>query len=89
MPVLSTALSYRNKHVRIAQGGYKRSVLVSKCRPVLRAGSIEVAFLDHCSGTLNRQDGTIHFHARPFSEPTNPLFNRSDSSRHVERVRCE
>src|SRR5436190_442199 len=65
LPVLSTTLPCRNKHVPITQRGYKRSVVVSKCRPVLRAGSIEVEFLDHCSGTLDRQDGTVNFRARP------------------------
>ncbi len=89
LSALSTALACRNKQVRIAQRREKRSLVVSKCRPVLRAGSIEVEFLDHCSRTLDRQDGTINFHARPFSKPTNPLFNRSDGSRYVERVPCE
>src|SRR5690349_4093115 len=81
LSVLSTALSCRNKNVRIAQRRYKRSVVVSKCRPVLGAGSIEVEFLDHCSGTLDRQDGAINFYALPVSQPTNPLFNRLNSCR--------
>lgn len=89
LSALSTVLSCRNKHERIAQRRDKRSVVVSKYRPVLRAGSIEVEFLDHCSRTFDLQDGTINSHARPVSEPTYPLFNRLDRSRYVQSIRCK